>query len=808
MELINDNNTPANTAPARNTSHTKAENTLNIKDFLFQFINKWYWFVISLAITISAAVFHLLSTPSVYTRSATILIKDDSKSGSSKGGDMVDKSFFRSNTNINNELQTLKSSALMNNVVERLKLNETYTVKSGLRTQELYNTSPVVVTTGSRTDKNTLIAFTITLDSDKEFTLSDFIGNNGKVSGSVKGKIGIPVHTPTGTVTLSKTKNYASSYLNTPIRFVRSSIQGMGEAYAARLNAILGSDKTTIINLTISDYSPAKAEDILNTLIQVYNENWILDKNQIAVSTSQFINERLNVIEKELGNVDESISNYKSEHLLTDVNSTSNLYMNQSVESKRELTQLNDQLTMARHIRKELGKKSLTYTLPSGTGLENDNIQGLIGEYNTLVLDRNQLLTSSGENNPLVRDMENSLRSLQNSILQSIDNLITSLTTRQQSLQQQELASTRQLASTPGQAKYLLSVERKQKVKEELYLTLLQKREENELSQAFTAYNTRVITPPTGNGIPTSPKTKSILMMAFIVGLLLPIGIIFLHESMNTRIRSRKDLDALTIPLVGNIPQHGVAKMRSITRAKNHHSDTDGRMVVKEGSRNIINEAFRLARTNIEFMSASTGGKNNVIAITSFNPGSGKTFLSMNLGAALAIKGKKILVIDGDMRRGTTSTYVGSPKLGLSDYLGHRTEDLSKIIVSHNDFPTLSVMPVGTLPPNPTELLFDQRLEEMLSVLREKFDYILIDCPPVDIVADMQIIERHVDRTIFVVRVGLLERSMLPELESMYRTNRFKNMSVILNGAQLKAYGRYGYNYGYYNGKSSYYNKQ
>ncbi len=317
-----------------------------------------------------------------------------------------------------------------------------------------------------------------------------------------------------------------------------------------------------------------------------------------------------------------------------------------------------------------------------------------------------------------------------------------------------------------------------------------------------------MITPPTGNGIPTSPKTKSILMMAFIVGLLLPIGIIFLHESMNTRIRSRKDLDALTIPLVGNIPQHGVAKMRSITRAKNHHSDTDGRMVVKEGSRNIINEAFRLARTNIEFMSASTGGKNNVIAITSFNPGSGKTFLSMNLGAALAIKGKKVLVIDGDMRRGTTSTYVGSPKLGLSDYLGHRTEDLSKIIVSHNDFPTLSVMPVGTLPPNPTELLFDQRLEEMLSVLREKFDYILIDCPPVDIVADMQIIERHVDRTIFVVRVGFLERSMLPELESMYRTNRFKNMSVILNGAQLKAYGRYGYNYGYYNGKSSYYNKQ
>lgn len=787
MELINDNNTPANTAPARNTSHTKAENTLNIKDFLFQFINKWYWFVISLAITISAAVFHLLSTPSVYTRSATILIKDDSKSGSSKGGDMVDKSFFRSNTNINNELQTLKSSALMNNVVERLKLNETYTVKSGLRTQELYNTSPVVVTTGSRTDKHTLIAFTITLDSDKEFTLSDFIGNNGKVSGSVKGKIGIPVHTPTGTVTLSKTKNYASSYLNTPIRFVRSSIQGMGEAYAARLNAILGSDKTTIINLTISDYSPAKAEDILNTLIQVYNENWILDKNQIAVSTSQFINERLNVIEKELGNVDESISNYKSEHLLTDVNSTSNLYMNQSVESKRELTQLNDQLTMARHIRKELGKKSLTYTLPSGTGLENDNIQGLIGEYNTLVLDRNQLLTSSGENNPLVRDMENSLRSLQNSILQSIDNLITSLTTRQQSLQQQELASTRQLASTPGQAKYLLSVERKQKVKEELYLTLLQKREENELSQAFTAYNTRILTAPHGSMAPTAPNKSFILIIAVAIGLLIPAVIIIITIMMNDKVRGRQDITHLQIPFAGEIPL-------AVKKGEKKPKTDDFRIMVKDKSKNIINEAFRVIRTNLEFMIGQDEHK--VIMVSSLNPGSGKTFITINLTISLAIKQKKVMVIDLDLRRGSLSKYIGKPHLGISNYLSGQVDDWRSLIKHADTEISPDILPVGTIPPNPTELLFSPRMEKIIQELRQEYDYIFFDCPPVEIVADASIINKWTDLTLFVVRAGLLERDKLSVIEGFYEERKYGNMALLLNGTE-SSYGKYGYRYGY-----------
>lgn len=786
--------------------------TFNIKDLLMTCLSSWKWILLSVILCVGLAYLYTLRTPRIYTQYTDLQFKNMDEGGGSIDGMAAfsNMGLFHNDVSVHNEIMALSSPALMSEVVKRLHLDMNYSLPGRFHPEVAYGDNLPVEASLVDIDDETPVGFNIHIDKDGKIKLSDFSlkGQETPSKNTINAQFGDTVTTPIGKIVLRPAAAFTPGK-SFKIKVNRIGFYPSAAIYLSRLSTNLKKNNASVVNITISDQSRQRADDILDMLVNVYNENWIRDRNQMSISTSNFINERLAVIEQELGAVENDISSFKSEHLLSDVNTASSMYMTKTAEANAQLMTLNNELYMTKYIRAYLTDEKKRYELlPANSGISASGIESQISSYNNLLLERNSLLANSSLKNPLVIDLDSQLDALRGAIISSIDNLLVTLNTQIKTLERSEKQNTALLAANPSQAKYLLSVERQQKVKEALYLFLLQKREENELSQAFTAYNTRVITPPTGNGIPTSPKTKSILMMAFIVGLLLPIGIIFLHESMNTRIRSRKDLDALTIPLVGNIPQHGVAKMRSITRAKNHHSDTDGRMVVKEGSRNIINEAFRLARTNIEFMSASTGGKNNVIAITSFNPGSGKTFLSMNLGAALAIKGKKVLVIDGDMRRGTTSTYVGSPKLGLSDYLGHRTEDLSKIIVSHNDFPTLSVMPVGTLPPNPTELLFDQRLEEMLSVLREKFDYILIDCPPVDIVADMQIIERHVDRTIFVVRVGLLERSMLPELESMYRTNRFKNMSVILNGAQLKAYGRYGYNYGYYNGKSSYYNKQ
>lgn len=301
---------------------------------------------------------------------------------------------------------------------------------------------------------------------------------------------------------ISLTSQYENSFTGSTIQYSKEPADAVADSYTQKLRADLGNENATIINLSIDDASVQKAEDILNTLIEVYNEKWIQDKNQIAVSTSRFIGERLGVIENELGHVDENISNYKSEHLLPDVQAASSLYMSQSAENKKEIQTLTNQLTTAQYIRRELNSKDMNQPLPTNSGIANVNIESQIGEYNKMVLDRNRLIANSSEKNPLVKDLGNSMQSMKRTILQSVDNLIVSLNTQIRSIRQQEATTTQQLASNPSQAKYLLSVERQQKVKEELYLYLLQKREENELSQAFTAYNTRMITAPRGSALP------------------------------------------------------------------------------------------------------------------------------------------------------------------------------------------------------------------------------------------------------------------------------------------------------------------
>lgn len=779
-----------------------ADDFIRIQDLWSMFVPKWYWFAISLFITLTIAVLYLLSTPPIYTRTAAILVKDNSKSSSSTGAmsDFSDLGIFKSNTNINNELLTLKSPTLMTEVVNRLGLNETFTIRKGLKNVDLYKVSPVTITFCDKTEVP--LSFTIKFSSKEAFAISELEISGEDIGETLSAQMGDSIQTSAGIMIVSPTQEFTDAFIGTSIRYVRGSVRAAVDTYSNALVAELGNEDATIINLSINDTSIRKAEDILNTLIEVYNENWIRDKNQIAVSTSQFISDRLGVIESELGHVDENISSYKSEHLLPDVQAASSLYMAQSAENNKELSTLNNQLSTAQYIRRELNTKQLDQTLPANSGIVSANIETQISEYNNLVLDRNRLIANSSEKNPLVKNMASSLQSMQRTIIQSVDNLIVSLNTQIRSLRRQEEATTNRLASNPNQAKYLLSVERQQKVKEELYLYLLQKREENELSQAFTAYNTRLITAPRGSMFPTAPRKMNILLVAFAVGLLVPAVGIFMKENMNTKVRGRKDLENLSIPFIGEIPQYSGTK-KKWWEFKHRKRQDMKIIVVNEGNRNIINEAFRVLRSNMDFM-ASKDNNQHVFVLTSFNPGSGKSFLAINIAISFAIKKKKILVIDGDLRHRTVSSYVDSPNKGLSDYLNNQIEDWKEIIVSYKGYTNLHILPIGTIPPNPTELLEDSKLSMLIEALRPEYDYIFIDCPPVDIVADAQIIEKWADRTIFVVRSGLLDRSMLSELENMYTGKRFKNLSMILNGTESTG-GRYGYRYGYHYGYASYY---
>jgi len=787
----------------------KADDFIRIQDLYYLCLAKWRWFVLSLVVCLGVAVIYLLMTPPVYTRTASLLIKEESK-GQSLSGDVgtsfSDLGLFQSNTNVNNELISLQSPAVMFDVVKRLHLEVDYATDGSFYPQVRYGQNlPLTVSFAGLGDNETA-ALTVESVRPQGIKLTSFVHNGEKVDGEVVGTLNDSLVTPIGKIVIRPAGAFVDWQKSLePLTVSRSGLNSAVSRYSAGLSVALQSEKTTIVDLTFRDVCIQRAEDILNTVIAVYNENWIKDKNQIAVSTSMFINDRLGVIESELGHVDENISTFKSENLLPDVQAASQLYMTERSQAQSQILTLNTQLSMARYIRNYLtASSSRNQLLPANSGLESANIESQISEYNTLQLQRNNLVANSSEQNPLVVDMDESLRSMRRSIVSSVDNLITTLNTQIRSLEKSDQRATERIAANPSQAKYLLSVERQQKVKESLYLFLLQKREENELSQAFTAYNTRVITPPTGSMIPTAPVKKNILLVGFALGLLIPIVIVFLQETMNTRVRGKKDLENLSIPFVGEIPLYGKVR-RSGLFHKKVTPLTETKVVVKEGSRDVVNEAFRVLRTNLEFVSGENG-KGQVILMTSFNPGSGKTFLTVNIAATLAIKEKRVLVIDGDLRRGSTSVYVGSPHHGLSNYLAGKVQRIEDVIVPASEIVRFDVLPVGTIPPNPTELLSGERLQTLLADFRTRYDYILIDCPPIELVADTHIIEKHADRTIFVVRAGLLERSMLPELEALYTEHKFKNMAVLLNGTEGNGSYRYGYHYGY--GSSYYYGNE
>ncbi|MBQ7512713.1 MAG: polysaccharide biosynthesis tyrosine autokinase, partial [Prevotella sp.] len=532
--------------------------------------------------------------------------------------------------------------------------------------------------------------------------------------------------------------------------------------------------------------------------------NWVQNRNQVSVSTNEFIKERLAVIEEELGDVEGDIAAYKSSHGMLSVEQAAGQAIGKEAASDQERQVINNQLYMIRYVRNYVADPSHAKQLmPASTGIGNGAIEAQIAEYNTRILERNNLVSNSSEQNPLVGDIDVNLSNLRSAIMKSLDNAQQTLNAQLSSVQAVHGQAMSQLSAAPQQQNHLLSFERQQKVKESLYLFLLQKREENELSQAFTAYNTRIIADPWGSNAPTSPVRNQILLIAFAIALAVPASFFIVRENMNTKVRGRKDLENMTVPYIGELPQWHTVKGKDTT-------DDGYRFVVRQHSRDITNEAFRVVRTNLEFMT-NQEKQSKIFMLTSFNPGSGKTFITANLGATFAIRGSRVVCIDLDLRRGSLSEFVNSPKQGLTNYLSGQVDDYQSLIVSHplqqketDDtaaVPTLDILPMGKLPPNPTELLYSPKLKPMFDDLRQHYDYIFIDCPPIEIVADASIIGREADVTIFVVRAGLLERSMLPELQKNYDEKKYKNMAMLLNGTDAEhhyGYHRYGYGYGRY----------
>ena len=792
-----------NSKVEKSVNQQQVANSINIKDLYSMCLHRWWWFVISVFICLSAATYYLLITPKTYTRRAAVMIKEDNnrsaRTFASQLTNMGTMGMVNAPSDVNNELITFQSPAIILDVVKRLHLDYEYTSDGFFQDKTLYDkTLPVSVDIPGLLDTQG-VSFTLTLKGNSvKITKLQSVreGVEIKGDGSYKGTVGGKIKTPVGNIEVMPTPFFNPAGGSREILVTRLPMLAALGRCQSKLTVAMSNKMSAVIDIACEDVNIRRSEDIINTLIDVYNESWVKDKNQIAVATSEFINERLKMIEQELGGVDNKISSYKSQNLMPDLAQSTSMAMQQASVSDNKARELENQLYMARYIKSALQHDGAKHSLmPANVG--NGAVSGMLSSYNNLVLQRNSLAANSSENNPLVTDLDKQLASMKGSIISGLNNDITNLTTMLRSEQGNAAENTGKIAQSPVQAKNLLSIERQQKIKESLYLYLLQKREENELSQAFSAYNTRIITPPMGGNAPTSPQKAKILGIAFLLGLLIPIAILYIREMLNTTVRGRRDLENLTVPYLGEIPQYQTKEMakknrfRWLRRADN---SLGYKILVKPRSRNIINEAFRVIRTNLEFMINSLGKDTKVIMTTSFNPGSGKTFLLANIASSFAIKNKSVVIVDLDLRRSSMGEYVGNPSKGIADYLAGTIDSCPVVKVPNTE--NLSIIPVGSIPPNPTELLYNPRLDTLIKELREKFDYVFIDCPPVDIVADTAIIAKWTDMSIFVIRAELLEREMLPMIQTYYDEKKFNNMTTLLNGTS-NGHGRYGYHYGY-----------
>ena len=487
----------------------------------------------------------------------------------------------------------------------------------------------------------------------------------------------------------------------------------------------------------------------------------------------------------------------KSAALTPDMGIATQINLNKIESTSSQLLELDNQIYMANLIKSQLEKRKHEI-LPANSGIDNNAVSAQIKEYNEKVLQRNSLLENSGVNNPIIQDLDEQLNATRSSIITSLNTVVSTLKDRKHALESSKAVTTQKIESTPTQAMDLLGAERNQKVKEQLYLFLLQKREENQLSRNTVANNAKLLTPPSGSRTPSSPVKIYVLLVAFFFGMLIPMIILFFINNLNTKVRGRQDIQDLTLPFIGEIPL-SYRKRKGLLALFNRRKEVR-EIVVQEKNGNNINEAFRVVRTNLEFV---LGKEQKVVMLTSSNVGSGKTFISTNLATSFAIKGKKTLLIDLDLRKASMSTFVDSPQKGISDYLNGQYDNLEDVLVHGRIHQNLDVLPVGTIPPNPTELLFSEHLSSLIKNMREVYDYIIIDCPPIEIVADASIINKHVDVTLYVLRSGLLDRQMLPEIERYYEEKRFNNMVLLLNGTTEESngygYRRYGYGYGYGN---------
>ena len=779
-----------------NEAQESKEENIDVKELLFKYLIHWPWFVGAVvACLIAAWVYLHISTP-VYNISATVLIKDDKKGGSAGMLSGLESlgldGMISSSQNIDNEIEVLRSKTIAKEVVEDLGLYISYTDKDEFPSRNIYKTSPVQVSlTPQEADlleKPMIVEMTLqsqgSMDVNVQIDDEEYQKHFEKLPAvfpTDKGTLAFfltPDSISSSKRTLEETTG--SEKITRNITATISKPLTVAKWYCKNMTIEPTSKTTSVAVISLKNSNVQRGKDFINKLLEMYNINTNNDKNEVAQKTAEFINERIGIISKELGSTEKDLESFKRGAGITDLTSDAQIALTGSAEYEKKRVENQTQINLLQDLQKYMQNEGYE-VLPSNIGLQDVNLAAAINRYNEVLVERKRLLRTSTENNPTIINLDTSIHAMKENVQVSLDRVLRGLFITKADLDREANRYSRRISEAPGQEREFVSIARQQEIKAGLYLLLLQKREENAITLAATANNAKIIDDAIADDAPVSPKGRMIYLIALVLGVGIPVGVIYLLELTKFKIEGRSDVEKLTIvPIVGDIP---------LTDEK------QGAIAVFENQNNLMSETFRNVRTNLQFM---LGNGKKVILVTSTVSGEGKSFISANLAISLSLLGKKVIIVGLDIRKPGLNKVFNIPRkeVGITQYLANPEKNLMDLVQPSDVSKNLYILLGGTVPPNPTELLARDGLDKAIETLKKSFDYVILDTAPVGMVTDTLLIGRVADLSVYVCRADYTHKNEYTLINELAENNKLPKLCTVINGLDLKR-RKYGYYYGY-----------
>lgn len=783
------------------------EEKIDLRALFFKYFDYWPWFVASVLICVIGSYLYLRYQPPVYKVSSSVLIKEEDKKGASAASPLAaiqDMGMFSMTNNFDNEVEILRSRTLIKKVVNDLGL---YIGVSEERffgyDMPLYKSSPVkVYMTPEEAEKlESTLKLKMTYSRNGKLVVKAEYTQNKEEQELKQEFDQLPAvwTTPAGVLSFTRNDSVLNDTLEVfpeawNLRAYVSSPTATAINYADNLSVSPVSKTTTIAQLSLQNTVKQRGIHFINRLIAFYNQDTNDEKNAVAQKSAEFIDERIGIINRELGTTESELADFKRRSGLTDLTSDAQLALQESSKYEQQRIANATQINLVTYLRDYIADpKNENEVIPVNVGLTDQNLGTAIEQYNTMLIERKRLLHTSSESNPAVIKLNTGIEAMRHNVQTTVNSVLKGLEITSKDIDRQTRKFASRISDAPLQEKEFMTISRQQEIKAALYIMLLQKREENAITLAATANNGRIIEEPLADKSPVSPKKKVFLLAALIFGLGIPVGIIYLLDLLKYKIENREDVEKITkVPILGEIPIHSTTPV-------------EGAIVVRENQNEIMEEAFRALRTNMLFM---LGGDDKVILYSSTQPGEGKSFIAGNLAVSLAYMGKKVLVVGMDIRKpGLNLVFNLSRRAeGITNYLSNPKHTDLMELVQHSTLSTnLDLLPSGPIPPNPTELVATEALDQAIFILKEHYDYIILDTAPISMVTDTAIIAHVADMCVYVCRADVTPKAAFDySINELRREKKFPKLATVINGLDMSkrinnygyGYGKYGYGYG------------